>query len=132
MAAKEKRHDFFMHFVMVVISVICILPLILLVIVSLSSEESLVTNGYSFFPTGWSIDAYKYLFYSATIYKAYGMSIFVTIVGTIMALCVNTLLAYTLSIRNLPGRRILNFIVFFTMLFSGGLVPSYMMWTQMF
>ncbi|MFQ9764373.1 MAG: hypothetical protein ACLRYE_14480 [Gemmiger formicilis] len=49
MAAKEKRHDFFMHFVMVVISVICILPLILLVIVSLSSEESLVTNGYSFF-----------------------------------------------------------------------------------
>lgn len=132
MAAKEKRHDFFMHFVMVVISVICILPLILLVVVSLSSEESLVTNGYSFFPTGWSIDAYKYLFYSATIYKAYGMSIFVTIVGTIMALSVNTLLAYTLSIRNLPGRRILNFIVFFTMLFSGGLVPSYMMWTQMF
>ena len=132
MAAKERGHSFLMHFIMIVISIICLLQLVLLVIVSFSSENSLVTNGYSFFPSEWSVSAYEYLFYSPTIYRAYGMSILITVVGTVLSLSVTTLLAYSLSIPDLPGRKALNFLVFFTMLFSGGLVPSYMMWTQMF
>lgn len=132
MAAQERGHNILINCIMIVVSAICLMPLILLIIVSFSSENSLVVNGYSFWPSEWSTAAYQYLFRSPTIYKAYGMSIFVTALGTVFALCVNTLLAYTLSIKDLPGRKILNFVVFFTMLFSGGLVPSYMMWTQIF
>lgn len=132
MASSERKHSILVHLFMIVLSVICALPFLLLIIVSFSSESSLVTQGYSFFPSEWSLSAYTYLFASPTIYKAYGMSILVTAVGTTGSLIITTLLAYCLSIKELPARRLLNFLVFFTMLFSGGLVPSYMMWTQMF
>lgn len=117
---------------MIILCVLCLLPFILLIVVSLSSESSLLTEGYSFFPKEFSLAAYEYLFASPTIYKAYGLSILVTAVGTAVSIAVTTLIAYPLSIKELPGRKFFNFIVFFTMLFSGGLVPGYMMWTQTF
>lgn len=85
-----------------------------------------------FFPKELSLAAYEYLFASPTIYRAYGLSILVTAVGTAVSIAVTTLIAYPLSVKELPGRKFFNFLVFFTMLFSGGLVPSYMMWTQTF
>lgn len=67
-----------------------------------------------------------------SVFHAYLVTILLTVAGTALSLCVTTLIAYPLSMRQLPGRNILNFVVFFTMLFSGGIVPSYMMWTQIF
>ena len=64
--------------------------------------------------------------------RAYGVSILVTVVGTIMNLMLTTLFAYPLSRKDLPGRNIFAFYLFFTMLFNGGLIPSYIMWTQTF
>ena len=86
MAAQERGHNILINCIMIVVSAICLMPLILLIIVSFSSENSLVVNGYSFWPSEWSIAAYQYLFRSPTIYKAYGMSILVTAVGTVFAL----------------------------------------------
>lgn len=132
MVDNKTGYTVFLHTFMTILSILCLLPFILLLIVSLSSESSLLTEGYSFFPKEFSLAAYQYLFRSSTIYRAYGFSILVTAVGTVASIIVITLIAYPLSIRELPGRKLLNFIVFFTMLFSGGLVPSYMMWTQIF
>ncbi|MGI6254880.1 MAG: carbohydrate ABC transporter permease [Acutalibacter sp.] len=69
---------------------------------------------------------------STSIFRAYGISITVTVVGTLCNLAITTLYAYPLSRKDLPGRNIFAFILFFTMLFSGGLVPSYIMWTRTF
>lgn len=132
MVDNKKGYTIFLHTFMIILCVLCLLPFVLLIIVSLSSESSLLTEGYSFFPKEFSLAAYQYLFRSSTIYKAYGHSILVTVVGTVISILVVTLIAYPLSIKELPGRKLFNFLVFFTMLFSGGLVPSYMMWTQTF
>lgn len=119
--------------VMVLLSLFCILPFILLIVSSVTDEKALLHNGYSFFTTDISLAAYKYLLVDSTsILRGYLISFFVTVVGTCMSLLLTTLFAYPLSRKDLPGRRVFSFILFFTMLFNGGLVPSYIMWTQMF
>ncbi len=119
--------------IMVLLAFICIFPVLLLFMSSITSEASLVKNGYSVFPEEFGFDAYRYLWMSREkILRAYGMTIAQTSVGTSLSVVVTTLLAYPLSRKDLPGRNVIAFYIFFTMLFSGGMIPSYMMWTQMF
>lgn len=119
--------------IMLLLSLICILPVILLFMSSITSENALMANGYSFFPKEFGFDAYKYLWLSKDkILRAYVMTIVATAVGTTLSVTITTLLAYPLSRRNLPGKNFFAFFVFFTMLFNGGLIPSYLMWTQVF
>ena len=100
---------------------------------SFSSENSIIRNGYTLFPSSWSLEAYKYLLTAGNqILHAYGVTIFVTAVGTGAGLLFTILLAYVLSRKDLPGRGVLNFMVFFAMIFNGGLVPTYLMWTELF
>lgn len=118
---------------MIVWTIIVILPFILLFMSSITDENTLVANGYSFIPGKIAADAYVYIIKAGDkILKAYGVSILVTFVGTILNVLLSALMAYPLSIKNLPGRKFLNFFVFFTMLFNGGIVPSYLMWTGVF
>lgn len=118
---------------MLLLSLICILPVLLLFMSSITSEKSLLANGYSFFPEEFGFDAYQYLWYSrAKICRAYGMTMATTAAGTALSVTITTLLAYPLSRKNLPGRNFFSFFLFFTMLFNGGMIPSYMMWTQTF
>ena len=100
---------------------------------SITSETALVRDGYSFFPKKFSLHAYKFILDNASnVFRAYGITIFVTFVGTAINLMMSALLAYPLSLKDLPGRKILNFYIFFTMLFNGGLVPTYLMYTGIF
>jgi putative aldouronate transport system permease protein len=69
---------------------------------------------------------------ASSVFNAYGITVFVTVLGTAFSLLLTSLVAFPLSLRDLPGRRIISFYIFFTMLFSGGLVPSYIMWTTVF
>lgn len=118
---------------LIFLSLACLLPFILLVVSSVTDEGSLMRYGYTFFPEKFSLKAYTYLFTSAdAILRAYGITVFVTIVGTTTNLLLTVLLAYPLSRKDLPGRNFFSFVIFFTMLFNGGLVPSYIMWTQLF
>ena len=118
--------------VMIIWTLLIILPFILLFMSSITDENVLVANGYSFFPQKFSGAADGYLMQSGQkILTAYGISILVTLVGTAINVSLSALMAYPLSIRNLPGRKFMNFFVFFTMLFNGGIVPSYLLWTSL-
>ena len=118
---------------MAFLSLFCILPFILLISSSLTGESALIRNGYAFWPSEFDAAAYRYLFVSSNkLENAYAVSVLVTVVGTTVSLLITTLFAFPLSRKDLPGRNIISFYLFFTMLFNGGLVPTYMMWTQAF
>lgn len=131
---EEKRFQIFANIFMAILSAVALIPIILMVISSLTDNETLVRNGYSFFPEKFSIYAYQYVFQanSSTVLKAYAMSFVVTIFGTCASLVLTTLLAYGLSKKGMPLRGALTFLVFFTMLFNGGLVPTYINYTNVF
>lgn len=120
--------------VLVFCAACAILPFLLLIMSSLTSEESLAIYGYSFWPKEWSLYSYKWLFSTngARVFRAYGVTIFITVVGTGLSLLIAPLLAYPLSRRDYKRRNFFTFIVFFTMLFNGGVVPQYIMWSQFF
>jgi putative aldouronate transport system permease protein len=100
--------------------------------VSLSSETSLV-HGYRFIPDEWSLDAYAFMWAKrATIFRAYGLTILVTVVGTIVSLIMTSMFAYPLSRKDFKPRNVFAFILFFTMLFNGGMTASYIVWTRLF
>ena len=133
MVDNNKGFQIFVNAFFVFLVFICVMPFILLISSSVTEESHLIKEGYGFIPKAVSWDAYKYLLVdSKAVVRGYMISIFQTIVGTLCNLIITTLLAYPLSMKDLPGRGVIAFIVFFTMLFNGGLVPSYMMWTQVF
>lgn len=115
------------------LATVSLMPFLLIAVASVTSEKSLIANGYTFFPSALSLDAYYYMVVQAgVVLRAYGVSIFVTTVGTGASLLLTPLLAYPLSRRDFPLRGPLTFIVFFTLLFNGGIVPAYIMWTRVF
>jgi putative aldouronate transport system permease protein len=93
-----------------------------------------MSKGYSIFPRLFSLDAYAYIFSgsSTKIFHSYLISIFVTVAGTTCSVLITALYAYPLSRQDFPGRKFLSFFIILPMLFNGGIVPSYMMWTQIF
>jgi len=120
------------HSVLAFLTFAAVIPFILLVIASFTDEDLAVRYGFSFFPEKLSLSAYQYLAGEwGQIGHAYMMTILVTIIGTALCLVVTTLLAYGLT-RDIIGKRFLNFYVVFTMLFNGGLVSSYYVWTRIF
>ena len=121
------------HVVMVVLSLAAILPFVLLVIASFTDNAVAVSEGFSFRPSKWSTDAYEYIVNErATLLRAYGITILVTLIGTSVGLMISSMLAYTRSNDELPGRKVLTFFVVLTMLFNGGLVPTYLIYTNVF
>lgn len=112
-------------------AIICIAPFVLLVVASFTDNNTIAQNGYSFWPKQWSLDAYAYLWQrSDTILSAYGVTVLITALGTTINVILTMLVAYPLSRSDLVGRKALSFIVFFTMLFNGGLVPTYLLYTN--
>ena len=133
MVEKNKMFQLFANLFMCILCVLCILPFMLLFASSLTNERTLIQDGYRFFTTKIDFAAYKYIFVDTdSILRGYGVSVLVTVVGTVTNLVITTLFAYPLSMKELPGRRFLSFFLFFTMLFNGGLIPTYIMWTQFF
>lgn len=133
MSKSAKRFDVFSNVFMILCVVFCLAPLVLLVMSSFTESNTLVREGYSFWPAQFSVEAYQYLAKSGgLIMKAYGMSFVVTGIGVCLSLAITTTLAYAISRPNLPGAKFLNFYVFFTMLFNGGLVPTYLIYTGVF
>jgi len=129
----ERKFQVFGHIVMIIITLCAILPLVLLLISSFTDNDTLIRNGYSFIPEKLSAYAYEYIFTSGnSVVHAYGISILLTLVGTTLGLTITTLLGYALSKTFLPGRGIITFLVFFTMLFNGGLVPTYINYSAVF
>ena len=111
--------------------ILCICPLILIFMVSITHETSLVENGYSFFPTKITFNTYRYLFLDPEkILRAYGVTIGACVTGTILSVLLTMLYAYPLSRKSFKYRYFFSFYIFFTMLFNGGLVPWYILYNK--
>lgn len=133
MVDNNKAFHITINTLLIILSLGCLLPFILLLMSSFTEESVLVREGYSFIPRGFSLAAYKYIFSSSgKILRGYGVTILITVVGTALSIFLTLLMAYPLSRKELPGKNIISFFIFFTMLFNGGLVPSYMMWSGTF
>jgi len=120
------------HIIMIILSLIVIFPLVLLIMSSISQESDILKYGYSIIPKALDFTAYKYIFGEGSVFHSYFITITVTIIGTVIGVIMTTMISYVLTVPGLPGKRFLSFYILFTMLFSGGLVPSYMMWTKIF
>ena len=130
---KSRKLEWIAYLCIGCIAISIIIPFVLLFMSSITDETTITRYGYSFWPKEFSLSAYAYLWKSAsTIVRAYIISILVTVAGTLLGLILTVLCAYPLSRRDLPGRNIMTFFVFFTMLFNGGLVPTYLIYTQYF
>jgi putative aldouronate transport system permease protein len=113
-------------------SCICVIPFVLILIISLTNEQSLLANGYKFIPEQWSFSAYQYTFRTGDqLLHSYGVTIFITVVGTMLTLILTSLYAYAIYRTAFKYRGLFSFIAFFTLIFSGGLVPSYFVMTQL-
>jgi putative aldouronate transport system permease protein len=120
-----------LNVIFILLSLACVLPVILVIIVSVTHNDSLINEGYSFFPSKWSLIAYQTVFKDfATMANAYKVSIGVTVVGTLLSVLLMALYAYPLSRKDYPYRNVFTFFLFFTMLFNGGIVSRYMIYTQ--
>ena len=109
------------------LALLCFMPALLVLIVSFSDEKSVLTIGYSYFPQAWSLQSYAYLFnQGAYIGKAFLNSIFVTVTGTCLGLVMCSTMGYALSRPNYRLRKFFSYFILIPMLFSGGLVASYM------
>ncbi len=118
---------------MSLLAIYCVIPFILMLSTSFSSEAALSQGGYSFWPREFSLAAYDYLWAKRiTIGRCYLMTIVVTVVGTVTNLVITSLFAYPLSRQDFKYRNVFAFILFFTVLFNGGLTASYIIWTSIF
>ena len=117
----------FISLLFILLGLMCLLPAVLVLIVSLSDNAAVAKNGYSYFPEAWSLSAYTYLAkQTGYIGRAFLNSIGVTIIGTILGLVMTSTMGYALSRPNYRLRKFFTWYIFIPMLFSGGLVASYM------
>jgi putative aldouronate transport system permease protein len=114
-----------------VLALVMVLPFLLVLGTSLSTEKSIILHGYTIWPREFSLDAYKFVIRGGSIFRAYGVSIFVTLVGTLIAVLITSMAGYAISRKSLRYRNAIALIFYFTMLFNGGIVPWYIMINNM-
>ncbi|MCJ7843189.1 carbohydrate ABC transporter permease [Lederbergia sp. NSJ-179] len=122
----ERLFSFINGTILVIIALICFLPFVNVIASSFASTQEVVAKKFILFPTTFSFDAYKYILSTPTIFKGLAVSIGITGVGTFVSMVLTSLMAYGLSRRYLWGRNYINFIVVFSMLFSGGMIPTFL------
>ena len=133
---KRKRPNFspgqiLLMIILGLFALLCLLPMLLIVVVSFSSEASISAKGFSFFPQEWSLSAFHYVAaFSNQLIQSYMVTIYETFVGTAITLVLTSMFAYTLSRRDFMLRKALAVYLLITMLFSGGLLSSYLVNTN--
>ncbi|ANA81549.1 binding-protein-dependent transport systems inner membrane component [Paenibacillus vortex V453] len=114
-----------------IIGLVTILPFLHVIAGSFTTVTELAQKQFVLFPTVWSLDAYKYVFSTNTVFRSLGVSVGVTFFGTLFSMLLTCLMAYGLSRRDLDGRNFIMFMVLFTMLFSGGMIPTFLVVKEM-
>lgn len=111
-----------------IFAIACFVPFLIIVASSFTSEEYIIRHGYGLIPKDFSLDSYAAIFKNAgSVLKAYGVTILVTVMGTAIGVFVNTMTGYVLQRKDFAWRNKISFYFFFTTLFSGGLVPWYIL-----
>ncbi len=132
-AEGDRAFKIFAAAVLTVITILAFIPFLLIVVASFTEESAIVERGYRFVTDRLSLDAYAFMLSQfGVISRAYAVSIGVTAIGTALSLLITTMLAYPMSRPGFKYRNVIAFLVFFSLLFSGGVVPSYIMWTRLF
>lgn len=127
----SKPTNFLFNIVFIIIALICIIPVVFIFMISISSEDAIAMNGYRFIPAEFSSAAYEFLFdEGAMILRALGISILVTAVGTIIGVMLTTLMGYVLSRNTYKLNGFFTMVVFIPMIFNGGMVAQYVVNTQ--
>jgi putative aldouronate transport system permease protein len=110
---------------LLMVSLVCVLPFVYVLAVSFTSPAQVAAGGMILFPKEWSVSAYRYIFSTDTLWRSMLVSIYITTVGTLINLVFTALMAYPLAKPHLRGRQVIMLGVLFTMLFSGGMIPTY-------
>lgn len=113
------------------VGLITIIPFIHVVAGSFTTVQELAQKQFVLIPTVWTLDAYRYIFSTNTLMVGMGVSIGITLFGTLISMILTSLMAYGLSRRDLDGRGVIMFLVVFTMLFSGGMIPTFLVVKEM-
>jgi putative aldouronate transport system permease protein len=121
-----KMFNIINYVLLTIIGLITVLPFVHVVAGSFTTSAEMAAKSFVLIPTDWSIEAYKFIFSTSTIFRAMAVSIGTTAAGTALSMLVTALMAYGLSRRDLDGRKFIMFLVVFTMLFSGGLIPTFL------
>jgi putative aldouronate transport system permease protein len=119
----DKLFTGFNYVAVSIFTVLCFVPFYLLVISSFTDAQVLQVDGYSLWPRKFSLDAYRWVLRGQQVLTGYQVSTFVTIVGTLLSVMLMSGIAYALSSKKLKWRNQLSFYVYFTMIFSGGIIP---------
>lgn len=130
MIKKRKKLDYrvFINIYFIITSLLFVIPFLIVVSASFTSEKELITQGFSIIPEKFDFTAYSYVFSnSEEIVRAYILTIIQAFAGTLIAVIVMALIAYPLSRKDFAYRKVISFLVFFTLLFNGGLVPEYLL-----
>lgn len=128
----SKTTNLTLNIFLTILAIMCVYPLIFIFMISISSTESIAKNGYQIIPAGFTLEAYRYIFKSAhQLLQSYWITIVITVFGTIFSVLITTLYAYAISRDDFRFKRMFTFIAIFPMLFSGGLVPFYMISSQL-
>ncbi|MBO5060367.1 MAG: carbohydrate ABC transporter permease [Clostridia bacterium] len=116
------------NIILIVVALSCLIPFVIIISASFTSEGEIIKHGYGMFPRGFTLDAYKMVMHSSgELLDAYAVTIYTTVVGSLLSVLMTIMAAYPLSRKDYKWQRIFNFYFYFTMLFSGGAVPSYIL-----
>ncbi|WP_409343105.1 carbohydrate ABC transporter permease [Paenibacillus sp. MBLB4367] len=125
--ASDRAIDGFLYVILSLFCLATLFPLYFVFIMSVTPYTEVMRNGgFVLIPSELTLEAFKTIFSSATVPRALQITIYITVAGTAMNLAVTTALAYALSKKYLPGRSVMLLMIVFTMLFSGGIIPGYM------
>ena len=122
----SKPVELLFHIILIFFCLCCVVPFVFVIIISFTSKQSIAEIGYSFVPKEWSLEAYKFAFeMGEQLWRSYFNSFFITIVGTVCTLVVTIMYSYALFRKDFKFRTFFTFFCFFTMIFGGGLAPTY-------
>ncbi|KRE49935.1 MULTISPECIES: carbohydrate ABC transporter permease [unclassified Paenibacillus] len=127
LSAGEKIFKFVNYALIILLCLSIILPFLNILALSFNAGKDAERGGIYFWPRVWTLENYREVFTSANIGKAFAISIFRTALGTIAGVFLSAMAAYSLKSKTMPGVRFFTLMVFFTMLFSGGIIPYYML-----
>lgn len=127
----KKPTNVLFNAILTVLSLLSLIPFVFVIIISLTDEESLAMNGYRFIPEKWSLHAYQYIIEAGeSIIRSYGVTIFVTVVGTLLGLFLIGTYAYALSRKTYAFKSFFTKVITIPMLFSGGMIANYLIITK--
>jgi putative aldouronate transport system permease protein len=123
--------DFCIYLVLLLCGLATLLPLANILSKSISDESAVVSGKVGIFPVGFQLDTMKYVVSSSQFLHSIGISLLITVVGTVLAILVTAITAYPLSKRHLPGISMIMLLFIFTMMFNGGIIPNYLLMKQL-